>query len=335
MRGRKIPRSLSPELTYLLDVANNQDYEELRYAVASDMAIDTTMTNLVRAYRFEDQVSICDTVAPIKPVRSRSGRWKTRGKEAVDIHVSDLAADRSETNEIGFAVGEQTYYIDTRRLKLLVTDEEAEERGILNAATEGVILLRHATLLRQEIRIRNLADATTNETTPGTDWDTSSVIHADVTAAKIAFTDLLGLPPTHIAFGDHVANEIASNADIKADIVTATNLPDGRGFINLIDGKTLPRMMWGLQVLVPTVMYNSAARGATRVLTRVWGDDAYMFRIDRSTRTDTWAIQPQTLAPTIVRWRNPDPGGWYYKLMMKRDEQELTSEAIHQLLDVT
>lgn len=330
-RGDNVPRYGDERSDFLMEHAEDDD---LQFAISKDMAIDTTMTNFARAFTFEKQMFAGDLLAFPKRVRGRNGQWKNRGLEAQDVHTSDIGADRAQSGEIGFAVGETPYFIDTRRLKTLVTDEEIEERGPIDPALEATVLLKHALKLRQEIRIFNLADATSNDTAIGTNWDTSADVHTEINAGKEAMKTRIGSHPTHILFGDHVADALLANTALLPDWNVANALDPGTKMFTLMSGKKFPREAWGMQVMIPDVTFNSAAKGAARTLVRIWDQDCFLFYLDPSNRSMTWAIQPQMLDITIVRWRNDDPGGFYYKAMMKRDEVEATSESIQQLVDV-
>ena len=301
-------------------------------ARSKDVSVDTTQTNLIRAYNYTDQIFAGPIVAVVKPVLSKIGRWKTRGKEALDVDVSDEATDKAPTNEIGLDVKESTYYTHPKRLKGLVTDDEAEDFGQLAVETEMTLLLFHGINLRQEIRIFNLADGTTNEVTIATDWDTSTTVPEDVATNKNAFELEAGMPPTHLVIGEHIANEIAANANLRGLLADR----DFSSTLRLLsNGRQLPDPFMGMRLVIPNVMFNAAKRGQARTIQRVWGDDAFMVRVDNATRSMTWAVQQEKLGPTVLRWRNNDPDGWYFKVMMKRDQNVTTPESIRQLIDVT
>ena len=334
--GNGLQESYSPhelDTMYLSEVSGEPQVHQ--FARSRDLAIDITMTNFVRAYKFETLTFIGDTVAPRRAVKSKSGRYKTRGKEALDIHVSDQLSDRGMANEIVWAAGETPYFIDPHGLVGFCSDEEIEENGALQCATEVSILLKAAVALRQEIRVRNAADATSNTSTPATNWDTSATIHSDVKDAKQAMKSLSGFLPNVFAIGDHIADAVVANTNIKSDIVSAMSVADGREVLSAMSGQDLARFRpWGMQVVMPDCMYNSANAGLARVLARVWGDDGYMFRIDNEMRSMTWALQFEMLKEMIVRWRSENPGGWYYTIIYKRVVKEVTPESIHKLIDL-
>ena len=84
-----------------------------------------------------------------------------------------------------------------------------------------------------------------------------------------------------------------------------------------------------------TRRYNSAAPEAAITPAEVWLNSTFVWRVDKSNRTTTWAVQPEMLKPTVIRWRNDDPGGWWYKVVSKRDEIELTAGSIWEITTVT
>jgi len=289
----------------------------------------------VSVRQYEKQRMIADTIAPVKKVRSRKGSWKRRGQEALDIIVSDHGSDKGETHEISRAVGETDYATTIRKLKTFVSDEEIEERGAFDPVQEGVLDLKHAIDLRQEVRCRNLAEATSNSAAAGAVWDTGTTVSADVASAKNAFALNLGLPATHIVIGEDVVNEMLANASLEMGVFTSTSLPKGADAVNAMDPSQFPNKPWGLIPLIPNSMYNSSVDPQVTTVARVWPNSVFLIHIDPGTRSSTWAVQQELLAPTIVRWRDDDRGGWFYKIIAKRDENEIMSDAIYEITTVT
>ena len=48
-----------------------------------------------------------------------------------------------------------------------------------------------------------------------------------------------------------------------------------------------------------------------------------------------WGVQQELQKPTVVRWRDEDRGGWYYKIIAQRDQNAVTPEAIYKITAVT
>jgi hypothetical protein len=329
------------EVRYLYSLTEDEDLSDEAYARAKDMSLDVVMTNFVRAYKYEDQVMAGDIVAPVRPTRSKTGSYKTRGKEALSIAESDEGSQDGNTSEIAFRVGSSTYANELRKLKIFVSDDEVAEAGPINAFQEATVLLRHAIDLRQEVRIRNLAEATTVGAAAAGTWDTGTSVNTDITTGINAFVLANGQPPTHIQFNYDVANEMVSNISQGAGLFGSVPSPlDAAVALGQIDASTFfrNRRPWGLNPVVTNVMYDTADDPEqTSSPAYVWPDNAYIFRVDRGMRSSGWAMQTEQLALTIVRWRDEDrgSGGWFLKALRKRDELEVTSTAIYEITTVT
>lgn len=318
--------------------------EIAEFARAEDMAIDQDLSSFLRAYRFDLQVFAADVLARRVPVRSRIGKYRNRDQSNVDTFLSDIVGDRQTANEVAVGVTKTSWDIQTRAFKGFVSDEEMQERSALDLAQETVLAIQHHLKIRQEIRIRDLANATSNTVTLGNDWDTATNVISEIETSKTAFENTLGLPPTHFLVGSDVAGEIMANLDNTAALESAAAAGVGiTDFFKGLGNRRLPVPFLGMQPIVVNAMWNSAQPGATRTLRRIWSsdgaqtdtDDAYMFFIDSASRSSTWAIQPEMLRPTVVRWRSNDPAGIYFKVMQKRDEIEVTSESVRKLIGVT
>lgn len=313
------------------------------FARAEDMAIDQDLSTFLRAYRFDLQTFAADTVARELKVLKRQGKWRARDQSATDQFLDDVVGDRGTANEIGVAITKTSWDIETRALKGFVSDEEMEERSALDLAQETVLAIQHHQRILQEIRVRNLAEATTNTTALGGDWDTATNVYTEIQTAVTEFENTLGLPPTHFLVGSDLAGDLMSNMkNTLAMEAAAANGANQTDFIRP-SMRGLPNPFMGMTPIVVNCMRNSAQPGATRTLRRIWSstgaeidtDDAYLFYVDAGSRSSTWAVQPTMLRPTVVRWRSNDPAGIYFKVMQKKDEIEVTSEAIHKLTAVT
>lgn len=305
-----------------------------QFATAAGMTVKADLTNIARAYRPQDQTFIADQVAPVTPVDVESGRYSAFGKEGFDIDVSDNLADDANAGTILWSADKVSWSSDPRGLQTFLPDRIARIRGAVRAESIVTKLLTQALMRRQEVRVRNLADATSNTSTPGTDWDISTSHYSDVETAQQVMQAALGLRANTIALGDHIVGETLGA--LKADIAAATALPDGRAVPGFMGPGGVDRL-FQMRLLQPNVFYGSAAPGLARVLARVWGDDGYMFHIDTETETATWAVQLSYLEPTIVTWRDEarGMGGTWYKMFVQRKEIEITPEAVLKLVDLT
>jgi len=134
---------------------------------------------------------------------------------------------------------------------------------------------------------------------------------------------------------DDVARELAVNVNLRKEMETAGSLAGtGADFFRWQNGLNLPNPFFGMQLVIPNARYNSGTKGA-RVLSQVWSNEVFLLYVDPSSRSMTWAIQPQAQDYTVYRWRSEDPRGWFYSVEYKRDAVQVTSEAIYKLTNVT
>jgi len=305
-------------------------------AKSTDVVVDVTLTNFVREFPYAMQTFAQDDAAPSTPVGSFKGRFKSLGEELMDVHVDDLAGERAPSNEIGHDVSETTYLCDEYRLRQLVTDKEQK------AAPPGLDMMRQAAInvawalkLRRELRVATLAAATSNDSTPANNWNAAAgTIVADCNAAITSFKALFAIAPNTMILGDNVADAIAGQADIISLLQTAAALQQPWNMMTLLSGQQLPSHMFGCKVSVPSIMHNTAKKGAARTLAKVWGDEVYFTYSSQSPQGMSWARTFESIRPLIVRWRSSDPEGWYIKAVNEYEIQEIHSNAIWKLIDV-
>jgi hypothetical protein len=165
-----------------------------------------------------------------------------------------------------------------------------------------------------------------------TDWDNASGTPlADIATYKGTMLASIGKLPTHLLAGSHVWEELA----------VAKGLTDKtmyQPFWNALDatGKKISSMpILGLTPVNAGALYNSAQAGAAVTAAWVWGDAAYLIRVDGATRGLPWAIQPYVNDLVVTRWRDDEIGGWWIKIEHKIGLKEITTGAIYEIDDVT
>ena len=303
---------------------------------ATSVRIDTTMTAFMRAYKFGDQFAY-DRLARHVTVPTSAGRYKTLGSEMSDINVADQAGTAGEAGVIGATMSEATFKTYERKLKTLVTDKTIREApAIFNPMKFAALLCTTGLKLRAEKRVSDLADATSNTTTPSDDWDDElATIVADVNAGKKAFKTALGDKPTDWLIPDHVADEIVGQADIVDLIKYSAAMAKPTSILDNLSADDLPKRMFGMNVLMPNCRYTTNEPGVTRVLANIWGDESYLFRVDPSGMSNGWAVTPTSRNLTVVKWRTNDPEGWWVMAVWEVDHIEVAAGACHQFIDVT
>jgi hypothetical protein len=250
--------------------------------------------------------------------------------------------NEAPTNRIDYAVGSDTYLAIERSLKMLVTDRQIRQApNKLAPMQRAAIHAMHGLKIRNEYRFRVVASATavsgSQTSTPSADWNVSTAYPTeDLAVAKNAFkAKSFGIEPTHFLMGDHVADEFAGNRNVTALISAAAALSQPMEILTTISGKRLPRFIMDMEVVVPNARYNTAEPGATRVVSPIWLDDAYLFTADSSGDNNGYAVQFQELGYTVVKWRSNDPAGWWVRVVTRRVTKEINTRCVHKIIDVT
>jgi hypothetical protein len=306
-----------------------------------DVVVDVTLTNYVRDYRWERQTFVADVVAPVIPVTSFKGRYKALGKELANIDVADHGSDKGETNQIDYDVSEVTFDCIERRLKIFVSQKEINQSPSgLEPLQRAALAVTHGLKLRQERRIVDLADNTSNTAAAAAVWSSATLAQflADNRAAIAAYKLKAGMPPNLLVIPDHGADGIMMNSALFAAVYTAASLGGDTPpeILGMAHGQALPKRLFNCNVVVPTCMYNSAEpiQPNTPTIARVWGNDAYYFGASPVGEGPTWGAQFRSLGFTIVRFPREDPAGWWVKAVHETDEVETTGDSIYRITAV-
>jgi hypothetical protein len=181
--------------------------------------------------------------------------------------------------------------------------------------------LMNSLRLEVEIELQALMNNTTliTDATPSVKWDAASgtiAIEKNIDAAREAFVKQCGFAPTHIILPPTVADVVKRDSSIRSlRIYTEPGL--------ILDGG-LPSKLFGLNVVSPGCIEDSANPAQSASIARVWSDDnAVLCYVDPSASTDPTAMTAvmrfSSAASTgtpyaAYNWRDPDPSKkttWY------------------------
>lgn len=301
---------------------------------SADVRFSVPLTRFARDPKWNEQLPwALPIVAPFDDVQSEAGVYKIYGDEMIYNDVSDVKTEKGETNEIGFDMTEGTFttkeygfktFVSYKQMKLWKHPETAKQRAVR--------FCQNRLLLKAEVRLHALADATTNDTTPTYDWDHASATPVDdIAAAKAAFKLKCGLPATHIIVGEHIMEELAVADQIQ-------NLQKYQNFFNMmkITGANFATQSpFGLVWVVGDKMKRTSVRGATAVNGYVWGDDAFLVRASKDELDAPWAKTFRFSPWLVFEWEDKDRGGAYVKVTSDYVIKEVTANAVHKIVDVT
>jgi hypothetical protein len=242
-----------------------------------------------------------------------------------------------------FAAGSwDTGTVHERSLKLALEDE------VRNNAPNGAIYeagiirkLMNALRIEVELEYRDLISdtGTISNATPAVKWDAAAdvVIETNIDVAREAFMLQCGFEPNYILFPPAVSTAVKRDSTIR----------DLRKYTDpslVVDGG-LPPTLWGLNVVVPGALQDTANPGASASIARVWNSDkAILLYVDPSAATDPQAMtsvmrfaSAASVGENFVArsWRDSDVDRqqeWYQ--VMAFDELKLVADCAYILNDV-
>lgn len=259
----------------------------------------------------------CEQLVPRQEVGSetfRYGLWDL-GKYTSDETESLRAPGDSANIDTDPGYTTTTGRVLSYAKKQKITDEDMRESPN-PAALERAKIQRMVWSLRRakELQLRTLITNTSAiaYTTPSVKWDASTgtiTIEADIDAAKEAFLLACGFEATHLLLAPAVAKVFKRDPTVRA----LRKFTDDRLLIN----GELPPVCFGLNVVVPGGVVNSAAPGATSALARIWtSDKAILLYVNPAAANDPEAMTcvkefglpgwPGGPDYGTERWRDPD-----------------------------
>ena len=306
-----------------------------------DYQFSVPLTNWVRRYPIETQTMAQDRVAPIVQRKNGKGEYQYLGLEMYDVDVDDTLGNRSEPHELFYDAPTTTFATKEYGAMIFVSNKEkAEAMSPWDPIRQGILSCQHFLRLKKEQRVEALATASAQSATPTFDWsdDDNAVIIKDIANAKAAFKTAHGFKADAILFGDHIADEIVAQADIKDMVKYAAALQKPTAILNNLSGTDLPNPFMGMNLIVPSAMYNTAVKGAARTPANVWGDNAYLFATDTGSQSASWAKTFQSLGMsvrTVPDAKRGARGGQWIICTWEYVVTAVTSTGVYKIVDVT
>jgi hypothetical protein len=300
--------------------------------------VNALLTNLSRKYLPQTEGFVADIVAPYINVNNESDQyavWATGPFFATD--VSDLVPDREEPRIVEYEHSYESYVAQRRELAWDISDRErrnADSVLQLQQTKQQATLARLA-LLREQ-RVAALLRKTTNGGqlnlggNASAKWDAAATdyqdIATDVTTAKEAVRAAIGTAPNTVVIPEAVA--AGMHKTLLFQLIQNTPGADQR--LLEAENPVLPRVLFGMRVLVAGAIANTANEGQTAAFSDIWGEAvrflyvtpgpalmnpsvAYTFRAEPlQTRQDRlerrridWYATGQTIVEKVVA---PDAG---------------------------
>ena len=291
------------------------------------------LTNLSRLYRPQEDGFVANDVCPMLPVQKESDTyyvWTQGDFFAVD--VSDLVPDRDVPREIEFAATTESYIAQRRELAWTISDREranADNQLRLEQTKQRGALGR--LFLKREIRAAGILQASDQSLTAGGEtisgqldttvdaaaavkWDAATTDYQDVLTDVVAgitrMRQSIGIAPNVIVIPGAVAEGLHKSLFFSnsngPQFVFSGETADAPHYTRY---PLLPATLWGMRVLVPGQIYNSAVEGQSASYSDVWGEIVRMLYITPGPAIDTpsvaYTFQSEALATRQAREDKP------------------------------
>lgn len=252
--------------------------------------VDKLLTNV--SNQLKPEGFIAEMILPPIKVKQQSGKIGKHGKEHLRI-VNTVAIGRGKTPYIeSRAYSDTSYYIDTHRLKTMVSKEDyANVEAPFDAEKDETSYLTTLMLLAKEKALADaLADTavlTQNETLAGTaqfsDYVNSDPIGKFKTG-RLTVRSGCGFPP-NVAWMDWAtANTLAYHPGILASLGFTQNRA------GQLTEAELAKAMGVEKLLIAKAVYNSTHKGQSDSIGVVWGKHIWMAYIPAAAGKDQQSL---------------------------------------------
>ncbi len=290
----------------------------------SDVAPDPVLTEIVQEHGVGGGFAQ-DEIMPTRTVARNDFkymRWAMRdfiqGSQFDSRRAPGDTAKRAITPEGSWLTGT----VHERTLKDALPDE-IMANAANQADYEAAIVRKLTNALRLEIENELEAALTTTggsivDATPSVKWDAASgvTIEKNIDAAKAAFVLACGFEPNVMILPPLVRDVVKRDATIR-DLRKYTEA-------DIVKDGALPDTLFGLKLVTPGAIEDTANPGASASISRVWnGDNVVLMYVDMSAATDPTAMTAVTRFTSAANtgsqwaaynWRDPDPSAktsWY------------------------
>lgn len=301
--------------------------------------VDPVLTNVARA--FKPSGFIASDILPIVPVDVDAGQYPIFDG-FFDDDADSKVADRAVTPEVDFKFSTDQYLCEDYRLKATITKkEERNAHGAVRLRQNklDVVLTRMA--IRREKRAADLLRKTSNGgqltlgANAGNKWNVdAATIEADIKTGATAAYSATGMTTNTIVIPYLVAYEIALQQDIREMVKYTVS---GEKILQVGD-QLLPATLHGHKVIVPKgAMRNTAAEGATRSLSEIWGDSVRLLHVPEG--GGGWGIPAtgytfQSEPEVVDRWKDNDPPVENIRAWETKDEKICAPALGYEIADV-
>lgn len=262
-----------------------------------DIYVSRPLTNISVAYMNHQDEFIASRVFPSVPVEHQYGQYYKYTKGDWFRTVSQKRAPRTESAGTGWNITTDTYAADVWAVHVDVDDQDRanQDRPIIDIDRDATIFVTRDQLLRRELDwvstyfatgLYGNPDQTGVAAAPGANqqifWNlTASTPIEDIEKQRILIARTTGQKPNRLVLGPEVESALKNNTEILSRILYTE-----RG---IVTRDLLAALFDVEEVLVPVIVQNTGAEGAT---------DAYSFVQGKSALLAYAAPSPSMLTPS-------------------------------------
>jgi len=280
--------------------------------------VNVPLSQLAVLYRPLESGFIANEVCPILPVQHESDLYYVFAQgDFYATDVDDLVPDRAEPREVEFSHTTAQYQARRRELAWSISDRE---RGNADAQLRLETNKQNGTMgrlaLKRETRVAALLRKTTNGgqialgANAANKWDNAATTYlnilGDVTLGITAMRQAIGLRPNTIVIPAAVAEGMNKSAFYTSSAGPQSIYSGRPDEVPLFTQyPLLPAVLWGMRVLVPGVISNTATEGQTASYADIWSEQVRLLYVDPSPSIETpsvaYTFQAETLTTRYER----------------------------------
>lgn len=280
------------------------------------------LSNLARLYRPQTDGFIADQVCPYLDVQHEADDYYVFDQDpffATD--VDDKVPDRDEPREIEFSHSLAQYKCDRRELAWTISDRERKNADVgLNLevnkqnGTLGRLMLKRETRVSALLRKTSNAGGLNLGANAAASWGSSgtTTIESDIITGREAVRQAIGINPNTMVVPAAVASKLTQNLQIRDWL--KYNFFDSAE--NPLAGQypLLPSVWFGMKVIVPSQIQNTAVEGQTGAYSDVWGTHVRLLYVTGGPALETpsvaYTFRAEPLTTRVDR-KNRARVDWY------------------------
>jgi hypothetical protein len=278
---------------------------------------------------------IAEQIFPIVKVKKESDIFYKYKKGTMFEIPNTRRAPKSGYQRVDWGVETDTYQCHEEGLEELIDDREKDNADtVFNLQVDTTEIVTEQVMLAREKRVFDLVQNTsnlTNNSTPSVKWDaTSGDPLSDVSTARLAFNLACGKIPNVGVISLNVFEGLKGNANVKDQFKYTSS--------ESITVEMLAKYFELDKLLVAYGLYNSAKKGQSASLTRLWGKNmllAYVNPRPSIKQALSLGYQFQSKPRATFKYRDEEKASDVIRVREITDEKLVTADCGYLLTNVT